>query len=147
MTDFCFTREMSLWLVNSTKISPPCKCVEYGKFFVQKVFYIRNRLGNIHSSCEHEMSISDVAPSVQYICEFDKLTENEVKSKIQQSSLRSCLFDPMPSWLVNQCDVLLLVLTTLINTSFQSGEFPKAWKEALVLPLLKKPGLDCQILN
>lgn len=84
---------------------------------------------------------------VQYLREFDKLTENDVKSIMQRSSLRSCLLDPMPSWLVNQCDVLLPVLTTLINTSLQSGEFPKAWKEALVLPLLKKPGLDCQFKN
>ena len=117
------------------------------KFFVQKVLDIRNRLDNIHSSCEHETSIPHVAPTVQYLREFDKLTENDVKSIMQRSSLRSCLLDPMPSWLVNQCDVLLPVLTTLINTSLQSGEFPKAWKEALVLPLLKKPGLDCQFKN
>ena len=120
---------------------------DMGKFFVQKVLDIRNRLDNIHSSCEHETSIPHVAPTVQYIREFDKLTENDVKSIMQRSSLRSCLLDPMPSWLVNQCDVLLPVLTTLINTSLQSGEFPKAWKEALVLPLLKKPGLDCQFKN
>ena len=102
-------------------------------------------MDNIHSSCEHEMSIPYVAPTVQYIRKFDKLTENDVKSIMQRSSLRSCLLDPMQSWLVNQFDVLLPVLTTLINTSLQSGEFPKAWKEALVLPLLKKPGLDCQL--
>ena len=42
-----------------------------GKFFVQKVLDIRNRLDNIHSWCEHETSIPYVAPSVQYICEFD----------------------------------------------------------------------------
>ena len=77
---------------------------------------------------------------VQHIREFDKLTENEVKLIMQRSSLTSCLLDPMPSWLVNQCDVLLPILTTLINTSLQTGEFPKAYKEALVLPLLKKPG-------
>ena len=91
-----------------------------GNFFVQKVLDIRNRLGNIHSSCEHETSIPYVAPTVQYIREFDKLTKNDVKSIMQRSSLRSCLLDPMPSWLVNQCDVLLPVLTTLINTSLQS---------------------------
>ena len=107
---------------------------DIGKFFVQKVLNIRNRLDNIHSSCEHETSIPHVASTVQHIREFDKLTENDVKSIMQRSSLRSCLLDPMPSWLVNQCDVLLPVLTTLINTSLQSGEFPKAWKEALVLP-------------
>ena len=114
---------------------------------MQKVLDIRKRLDNIHSSCERETSIPDVAPLVQDKREFDKLTENEVKSIMQLSSLRSCLLDPMPSWLVNQCDTLLPILTTLINTSLQSGEFPKAWKETLVLPLLKKPSLDCQFKN
>ena len=95
-----------------------------GKFFVQKVLDIRKRLDNIHSTCEHETSIPDVALLVQDIREFDKL--NEVKSIRQRSSLRSCLLDPTPSWLVHQCDVLLPILTTLINTSLQSNEFPKA---------------------
>ena len=67
---------------------------------------------------KHETSIPYVAPTVQYIREFDKLTENDVKSIMQRSSLRSCLLEPMPSWLVNQCGVLLPVPTTLINTLY-----------------------------
>ena len=31
--------------------------------------------------------------------------------------------------------------------SLKSGQFPVAWKEALVLPLLKKPGLDTLFEN
>ena len=34
-----------------------------------------------------------------------------------------------------------------INMSLKSGQFPVAWKEALVLPLLKKPGLDILFKN
>ena len=97
-----------------------------GKFFVQKVLDIRKRLDNIHSTCEHETSIPDEALLVLDIREFDKLKENEVKSIRQRYSLRSCLLDPMPSWLVHQCDVLLPILTTLVKTSLQSNEFPKA---------------------
>ena len=58
---------------------------------------------------------------------------------MQYSSLKSCVLDPMSSTLVN------FVLTRLINASLKSGQFPVAWKEALVLPLLKKPGLDILI--
>ena len=61
--------------------------------------------------------------------------------------LKSCVLDPMPSTLVSRCDVLLPVLTRLINTSLKSSQFPVAWKEALVLPLLKKPGLDILFKN
>ena len=53
----------------------------------------------------------------------------------------------MPLTLVNRCDVLLPVLTRLINMSLKSGQFPVTWKEALVLPLLKKTGLEILFKN
>ena len=64
-----------------------------------------------------------------------------------RSSLKSCALNPMPSTLVSRWHVLLPVLTRLINMSIKSGQFPVAWKEALVLPLLKKPGLDIIFKN
>ena len=70
-----------------------------------------------------------------------------MKSLMQHSTLKSCALDPIPSTLVSRCDVLLPVLTRLINMSLKSGQFPVAWKEALVLPLLKKPGLDILFKN
>ena len=51
--------------------------------------------------------------------------------------------DPMPTSLVVGClDVLLPVITRIVNSSLSSGYFPAEWKEALVSPLLKKAGLD-----
>ena len=73
---------------------------------------------------------------------FVKLSDHDVKLLMSSSSLKTCPLDPMPSILVNQCDALLPVLTRIINSSLQSGHFPKAWKEALVFPLLKKLGMD-----
>ena len=70
-----------------------------------------------------------------------------MKSLMQHSTLKSCALDPMPSTLVSRCDVLLPVLTRLINMSLKSGQFPVAWKKALVSLLLKKPGLDILFKN
>ena len=39
-------------------------------------------------------------------------------------------------------DELLPVITLIINSSLQSGHFPKVWKKAIVTPLLKKCGSD-----
>ena len=39
------------------------------------------------------------------------------------------------------------VITKLINLSFDTDQFSKAWKEALVLPSLKRPGLDFAFKN
>ena len=49
----------------------------------------------------------------------------------------------MVSWL----DVLLPVITRVINCSLTSEEFPDCWKEALVSPLLKKSGVLSEFTN
>ena len=49
----------------------------------------------------------------------------------------------MPTSVILQVlDVLLLVLTSMINLSFESGQFAENWREALISPLLKRCGLD-----
>ena len=57
---------------------------------------------------------------------------------------KSCALDPIPTpLLVKSIDVLLpIIITKIINLSLQSGYFPPVWKEALVLPILKKANLD-----
>ena len=64
------------------------------------------------------------------------------------SSKISCPLDPAPTSLVVSClDVLLPVITRIINCSLTSGEFPDCWKEALVSPLLKKSGVLSEFTN
>lgn len=53
----------------------------------------------------------------------------------------------MSSTLVSKCEDLLPVPTKIVNNSLQSGRFPEIWKEALVFPLLMKPGLDIIFKN
>ena len=53
----------------------------------------------------------------------------------------ACPLDPSPaptSLVVSCLDVLLSVITPIINCFFTSGEFPDCWKEALVSSLPKK---------
>jgi len=54
----------------------------------------------------------------------------------------------MPTTLVVQClDGLLPVITAIINMSLMSGHFADKWKEAIVTPLLKKPGTELLFKN
>ena len=54
----------------------------------------------------------------------------------------------MPTSLVmDYIDVLLQIITKMINLPLESGLFADDWKCALVLPLLKKPGLDLLYKN
>ena len=103
---------------------------------------IRSRLVCHGAVNYHKPDKGGIESSFVHLTEFEMLTEQDVKSLMQHSSL-----DPMPSTLVCRCDVLLPVLTRLINMSLKSGQFPVAWKEAQVLPLLKKPGLDILFKN
>ena len=49
--------------------------------------------------------------------------------------------------MVSCLDVLLPVITRLINCSLTSGEFPDCWKEALFSPLLKTSGVLSEFTN
>ena len=71
--------------------------------------------------------------------QFSLLTVQDVKALIEKDSNKSCYLDPMPTQLVLSClDSLLPVLTRIINLSLESGVFATDWKEALILPLIKK---------
>ena len=55
-----------------------------------------------------------------------------------------CLSTPM---VISCADVLLPVITKMINLSLNSGEFADEWKCGLINPILKKPGLDLLYKN
>ena len=79
---------------------------------------------------------------------FQPLSENNVSALIRKSAKKSCPLDPMPTSLVVGClDVLLPVISQIINLSLSCRHFSEKWKEALVTPILKKPGLDPTLLN
>ena len=92
-------------------------------------------------------SVTDTGNSNILLSTFEKLSDSDVKSLMRRSTLKTCSLDPMPSRLVCECDCLLPVITTIINKSLQNEDFPNCWKEALVLPLLKKQGLDITFKN
>ena len=60
----------------------------------------------------------------------------------------SCQLDPIPTSLVKNCsDVLIPVVTKMVNLSLEDGVVPDKWKIGLVLPLLKKQSLDLEFCN
>ena len=58
---------------------------------------------------------------------------------ISELGKKSCSLDPMPNPFVAEClDVLLPVMSRIVNLSLQSVHFPENWKHAGVHPRLKK---------
>ena len=76
------------------------------------------------------------------------MSEEEVLKIIKSTPNKSCELDPIPTSLVLECiSVLLTPITNIVNYSLQEGSFPSCFKTAHVTPLLKKAGLDKNILK
>ena len=113
-------------------------------FFVRKITRIRADIDatEVDDTVPTESGVGDLCTCLS-LSSFCPLTESDVSALIKKSAKKSCLMDPMPTSLVVGClDVLLPVITRIVNSSLPSGYFPAEWKEALVCPLLKKAGLD-----
>ena len=80
--------------------------------------------------------------------EFSSVSEDEVRRIILESSNASSKLDPILTSLVKPCcHELAPIIAEIINLSFSEGIVPNHWKIALVLPLLKKFGLDFMFEN
>ncbi|CAB3994680.1 RNA-directed DNA polymerase from mobile element jockey [Paramuricea clavata] len=112
-----------------------------GNFFVQKIERIHAEFDSSALETGHSSrSVPEFTELMSRFDSFDILNEENVKDLISKSSKKSCTLDPMPTSLVLKCqDILLPVITRMINLSLQSGVFCDEWKQALVQrPQLKK---------
>ncbi len=110
----------------------------FGGFFKDKIVKIRQEIDSMQCS-PPDLSPTESPPNMD---SFTALSPEEVKKLIMESKSATCDLDPIPTWLVKDCvEILLPVLTKMVNLSLQTGIFPDEWKLALVIPLLKKIGL------
>ena len=60
----------------------------------------------------------------------------------------TCSYDPFPSkLLMSHLPTIIDTITHMINLCISMSVFPSSCKSAIVLPLIKKPGLDPQVLR
>ena len=140
--------KVSKYLLNipSTPVLPPHEdkqqlANELSTFFIRKIANIRFDLDNRSPQvCRVHSNDSTIELPLS---KFDLLSQQEVHDLIRASKKKTCCLDPIPTKHVYEClDILLPVITTIINYSLEHGVFPSAWKNALVFPLLKKDGLE-----
>ena len=73
---------------------------------------------------------------------FKSVSEDEVRKVITKSPTKSCLLDPWPTFLVNEClAILLLSITKLVNCFLTEGAVSARFKRTIVSPLIKKSSL------
>ena len=100
---------------------------------------IRNNFETLLNS-----STDQVPDSVSIFCgvsfeQFNVVSEADIRKIISSSPTKLCTLDPIPTWLLKQCqDQLAPVLTAIVNTSLTCAEFPTELKKAFLTPLIKK---------
>ena len=68
---------------------------------------------------------------------FNEVSENEVLKINKNSPTKSCLLDPVPTFLLKDyVKILLLSITKFFNPSIAEGVFPQKFKKAVVTPLI-----------
>jgi hypothetical protein len=86
--------------------------------------------------------------SISTLDSFVLASEAEICKLISSSPSKCCSLDPIPTWMLkDHINILLPVITNIVNLSLESAVFPDHFKNALVSPLLKKPSLDSDILK
>lgn len=109
-------------------------------FFVSKVDNIR---AGLNSSPTSDIAEDEKYQTTVSLTSFAPASEEEIKKIVIGSSNATCSLDPIPTSFVKQhIHSLLPAITALVNESMATGIFPDTYKQALVKPLLKKPGLD-----
>jgi len=110
--------------------------------FSDKISRIRNELDNqktIHTQLEKASPL----PAGVVFDEFEPATDEEVLFALRQCSKTTCPLDPIPSWLVlSSANILVPVLTHIVNASLFIGEVSNNLKHAIITPILKKSSLD-----
>ena len=140
-------------LLNKKKATalPTCEsfdelCDRFAKFFQDKIRAIHDGLEDVRNSSFP----LDPDPKFQgaHFNSFDSVTEEQVAKIIKASASKSCCLDPVPTSLVKDClDILIPLITRIINQSFEQAYVPQSFKIAAVLPLLKKANLVAEILK
>ena len=82
------------------------------------------------------------------LLEFDPVSELVVEKLIKLLSSKSCVSNPLPTWMIKQyLPVLLPFITNIVNFSLSTSTVPNQFKSAVIIPILKKPSLESNVLK
>jgi len=109
----------------------------FAAFFARKVEDVRA------STAGHLTPVGHVLGCTCRMSSFRPCSQAEVRRTIMKSPVKSCSLDPVPTFLLREfVDSLLPFVTCMVNASLRQGRLPKSQCHAIVVPVLKKPGLN-----
>ena len=139
-------------LLHTDHDTPLPTCYSFNALAEQFSDYFSEKISKIR--CEFTPSVSNVdiyTDGESQTCllnTFEPVTETEIGILLKSSPVESCELDPIPTCLLRDCaHVIIPVLTTIVNMSLRTRVMPSHLKRAHVRLIIKKPGLDKDILN
>lgn len=130
---------------------PSHKCLyeltnRFADFFTEKIQMIHCKINSMITATSSFFEEEQKYQSE--MSEYAMVSEFEMEKIIRKSSTKSCSLDPIPTWLLKECiNPLLPIITKIVNLSLSEGVMPVDFKEANLLPLLKGPSMDVEILK
>ena len=120
-------------------------------FFIDKIDNIRAEFpllkANLPSYSFLSMnSIMSMCPTSFY--HFDPVTDTDLLTIISCMNKTTCSSDPFPTRLLMfHLYAIVSILQHIVNLCLTTGDFPISCKSSIVIPLIKKPGLDREMLK
>ena len=109
------------------------------------VSYCNDKITNIRKDFEKAPISTTLTPqdifnkfNGEVLDSFTEVSEHDIRKIIHLWPIKSCALDPIPMWLLKKCeDVLIPVLTLIMNTSLSCAKFGKELIRAFLEPLIK----------
>ena len=116
---------------------------DFNHFYVDKVSKIRNAITPVK---EADITQPNLFTGT-LLEEFSPTTVEELRTIISSGEIKTAFNDILPRDLMkSSIEVLLPYICTLINTSLATGSM-EGIKESTIMPILKKNGLDPEVLK
>ena len=116
---------------------------EFMEYFGAKIEKIQDFIDQTIAANGHECDCAEELKYKTPMSAFSMLSEANVSDLITKSPATFCDLDPVPTWILGRCqEIIVKIMTQIINKSLLSAVMPEDFKLALLIPLLKKVGLE-----
>ena len=123
----------------------------FNMYFIDKIANIRAEFPLIESSLPPYSfgSMDSIMPTCANLFDrFTMITSEELIKIVSVMNKTTCSSDPFPSkLLMSHLSTIIDIIMHIINLCLSTSVFPSSCKSAIVLPLIKKPGLDPQVFK
>ena len=116
---------------------------QFAHFFNDKISKIKQGLQISSSSNTPFFSQLDNPKMTCCLDEFTPTTIEELSDILKKTKLKSCGLDPIPAKVLSaHIDVILPIVTDIVNSSFETSYVPSSFKKAALHPTLKNSASD-----